>query len=668
MYHISARLCRSHGSSVLSVSPSPSDGPMRSFQILAPRPFARMDWLLDCPPFSDSSTLVWLFCPQGARVPLGWSKAEEVGCKARPRCGAGARCGARLGCRAGEGCRAGVQYRAGEECGAGEGCTARSGWARARAEIQRVDGTSTGGLQAHLWEGQSECKGEERVRVSLQQEDDTSAVFGNPLSHSPPEGGGPGRRHSGGAGGCWRGVEPAGGAQALGPGLEQPLGGRDGCGAKRASELQTTHFRDGVRGGETFGEGVDTGVAAGSVDRLEKTFRQLNMGSKDCIPFAALRKEPQAPSDANLDICASPAGAEDRLAEGRGGGALGRSGGSRGRLVSDWRGSPPRGPAQGLKQRLAGRDGCKLDLRSEVENAHFCDGVRGGEPFEDPGVAAGLEQRLGRRDGCDARLASELQNAPLCRFHVRGGGPLENGGDTGVAAEWALSNKTKNRLAHAYHGNTMPKDKGCNMGIEDFKDAPLKGSYLDADAKCRVCGVLAGQHEPRQQASSSGPCMRVERNSKGSKVAESSLGPKGAALELLQAALHTSIVLADEREPARSSGIPPAAWALLGKTRNRLAHVYNGNSSAAEGWEAKKHEAIQFSQPRHRPYLDELPAEKFKHWSTELPDDEKGGMIETLLKIPIPQPPPAPSPGPAGPGMTNETTSLLAELKLGNEK
>jgi len=43
-------------------------------------------------------------------------------------------------------------------------------------------------------------------------------------------------------------------------------------------------------------------------------------------------------------------------------------------------------------------------------------------------------------------------------------------------------------------------------------------------------------------------------------------------------------------------------------------------------------------------------------------------MIETLLKIPIPQPPPAPSPGPAGPGMTNETTSLLAELKLGNEK
>mmetsp|Transcript_1482 Transcript_1482/g.3084 ORF Transcript_1482/g.3084 Transcript_1482/m.3084 type:complete len:337 (+) Transcript_1482:167-1177(+) len=73
-----------------------------------------------------------------------------------------------------------------------------------------------------------------------------------------------------------------------------------------------------------------------------------------------------------------------------------------------------------------------------------------------------------------------------------------------VSSEWALSNKTKNRLAHAYYGNTTPKDKGCNMGIEDFKDAPLQGSYLDADAKCRVCGFYAGQHEPRQQASSPG--------------------------------------------------------------------------------------------------------------------------------------------------------------------
>uniref|UniRef100_A0A0G4FV32 Uncharacterized protein n=1 Tax=Chromera velia CCMP2878 TaxID=1169474 RepID=A0A0G4FV32_9ALVE len=87
---------------------------------------------------------------EGARLPIGSSNAEEVGCKAGPRCGAGARRGTRLGCRAGEGYRAGVHCRAGEgwkaraQCRAGEECGAGEGWARVRAEIQRVDGTSTG--------------------------------------------------------------------------------------------------------------------------------------------------------------------------------------------------------------------------------------------------------------------------------------------------------------------------------------------------------------------------------------------------------------------------------------------------------------------------------------------------------------------------------------------
>uniref|UniRef100_A0A0G4HDM1 Uncharacterized protein n=1 Tax=Chromera velia CCMP2878 TaxID=1169474 RepID=A0A0G4HDM1_9ALVE len=58
----------------------------------------------------------------------------------------------------------------------------------------------------------------------------------------------------------------------------------------------------------------------------------------------------------------------------------------------------------------------------------------------------------------------------------------------------------------------------------------------------------------------------------------------GAARELLQAAFHTSSVLLDERDPARGSRILPTAWALSGKTRrNRLAHVYNGNSAGHEG-------------------------------------------------------------------------------------
>uniref|UniRef100_A0A0G4H2F5 Uncharacterized protein n=1 Tax=Chromera velia CCMP2878 TaxID=1169474 RepID=A0A0G4H2F5_9ALVE len=118
-----------------------------------------------------------------------------------------------------------------------------------------------------------------------------------------------------------------------------------------------------------------------------------------------------------------------------------------------------------LEQHLGGRDGCAANLASELQNAHFCDGVRGGEPAEDPGVAACLEERLGRCDGCDARVASELQNAPLCRFRVRGGEPLEKGRDTGVAAEWALSNKTKNRVAHSYYGNSAaPYCKHCGKG------------------------------------------------------------------------------------------------------------------------------------------------------------------------------------------------------------
>uniref|UniRef100_A0A0G4GYU7 Uncharacterized protein n=1 Tax=Chromera velia CCMP2878 TaxID=1169474 RepID=A0A0G4GYU7_9ALVE len=132
--------------------------------------------------------------------------------------------------------------------------------------------------------------------------------------------------------------------------------------------------------------------------------------------------------------------------------------------------------------------------------------------------------------------------------------------------------------------NMGPKDDVCPYLFATLRQKPLAivGAPLDG------------------RASPAGPCVRLERSSKGSKVAESSLGPKGAALELLPAALHTPSVLADERDPARGSPIPPAvlcvgrlafgplghtnvpslrraAWALSGKTRNRLAHAYNGN-------------------------------------------------------------------------------------------
>uniref|UniRef100_A0A0G4I7S3 Uncharacterized protein n=1 Tax=Chromera velia CCMP2878 TaxID=1169474 RepID=A0A0G4I7S3_9ALVE len=84
-------------------------------------------------------------------------------------------------------------------------------------------------------------------------------------------------------------------------------------------------------------------------------------------------------------------------------------------------------------------------------------------------------------------------------------------------------------------------------------------------------GLLLGSEDP---------CGRLDRSPVGKKVAESSLS---TAQELLPAAPQTSSMLADERDPSKSSQIPPTAWALSGKTRNRLAHVYNGNSAGQEG-------------------------------------------------------------------------------------
>uniref|UniRef100_A0A0G4FKX3 Uncharacterized protein n=1 Tax=Chromera velia CCMP2878 TaxID=1169474 RepID=A0A0G4FKX3_9ALVE len=129
----------------------------------------------------------------------------------------------------------------------------------------------------------------------------------------------------------------------------------------------------------------------------------------------------------------------------------------------------------------------------DIAVQHCRDAVRGGEPFEDPGVATGLE---GRRGGCDARLASELQNAPLCRFRVRRGEPFEKGGDIGVAAEWALSNKTKNRIAHAYYGNTSAAaaagqpDYQTQIAALEVKIAKVEAA-LDPNSDVNARGMYA---------------------------------------------------------------------------------------------------------------------------------------------------------------------------------
>uniref|UniRef100_A0A0G4IFS4 Uncharacterized protein n=1 Tax=Chromera velia CCMP2878 TaxID=1169474 RepID=A0A0G4IFS4_9ALVE len=110
--------------------------------------------------------------------------------------------------------------------------------------------------------------------------------------------------------------------------------------------------------------------------------------------------------------------------------------------------------------------------------------------------------------------------------------------------------------------NMGPKDDVCPYPFAARRQEPLA-----------IVGAPLDGH-----ASPAGPRRCLDR-SLGRKVAESSQGPKGAALELLQMALQTSSALADERGPSKGSQIPPADWALSSKVRNRRAHAYHGNSS-----------------------------------------------------------------------------------------
>ena len=38
----------------------------------------------------------------------------------------------------------------------------------------------------------------------------------------------------------------------------------------------------------------------------------------------------------------------------------------------------------------------------------------------------------------------------------------------------------------------------CTLTFEDLRDAAVGGGALDADAKCRTCHLLAGQHKKGQ--------------------------------------------------------------------------------------------------------------------------------------------------------------------------
>jgi len=119
-------------------------------------------------------------------------------------------------------------------------------------------------------------------------------------------------------------------------------------------------------------------------------------------------------------------------------------------------------------------------------------------------------------------------------------------------------------------------------------------------------------------------------------VAESSLGPKGAAWELFQVALHTSTLLPDDRDSPRGSSIPPTDWALSSKARNRRAHAYNGNSSADK--EACR--AFVIANQGLRYALGPLNREPHSSFSgfSQIPDDEgKREFVEGLFPRQAPQ-------------------------------
>eukprot|EP00820_Chromera_velia_P008833 Cvel_20756.t1-p1 / transcript=Cvel_20756.t1 / gene=Cvel_20756 / organism=Chromera_velia_CCMP2878 / gene_product=hypothetical protein / transcript_product=hypothetical protein / location=Cvel_scaffold1892:3582-8323(-) / protein_length=281 / sequence_SO=supercontig / SO=protein_coding / is_pseudo=false len=107
--------------------------------------------------------------------------------------------------------------------------------------------------------------------------------------------------------------------------------------------------------------------------------------------------------------------------------------------------------------------------------------------------------------------------------------------------------------------NMGPKDDVCPYVFATLRQEPLA-----------IAGAPLDSH-----MNPADPRGSLDRSPVGRKVAESSLS---AAQELLPAAPQTSSVLMDERDghPSKGSQIPPT---VSSKMKNRLAHMYNGNSS-----------------------------------------------------------------------------------------
>uniref|UniRef100_A0A0G4F562 Uncharacterized protein n=1 Tax=Chromera velia CCMP2878 TaxID=1169474 RepID=A0A0G4F562_9ALVE len=247
---------------------------------------------------------------------------------------------------------------------------------------------------------------------------------------------------------------------------------RAGCRAGADVDATSTAWREGL-GKTGHQSGASTGSAAPTGDGQKSATggRECDVMEARCSPVFLRRKEGTL-----AGLVGDLGSLRDRgLDSGCEGARMGRR--------STWEATPLHGNGEdSASQRGGVCTGSKIQGKAGADdgNLRVVRNPRGAGPHGRPGGGGpgrglfggagggrrgvetarpprGLEQLRGGRDGCDANRASKLQNTQF-RDVVRGGEPFEEprhgGADTDVAAEWALSNKTKNRLAHAYHGNT----------------------------------------------------------------------------------------------------------------------------------------------------------------------------------------------------------------------
>mmetsp|Transcript_39157 Transcript_39157/g.77019 ORF Transcript_39157/g.77019 Transcript_39157/m.77019 type:complete len:410 (+) Transcript_39157:391-1620(+) len=112
------------------------------------------------------------------------------------------------------------------------------------------------------------------------------------------------------------------------------------------------------------------------------------------------------------------------------------------------------------------------------------------------GPTTGLWRLRGEGDGCTYRsLGPQLQNA-RCRVE---GIDQPKKAEAGIAAEWALSNKTKNRLAHVYNGNGTNIERLEQQIEKVTKDIEKVEGDIEAVLKNRRA-IRTGQGQGRTAA------------------------------------------------------------------------------------------------------------------------------------------------------------------------